>query len=56
MSIFALTVIFFLVDVDIFISGLGLIDSRLVYVIGLANMVKIDIFLMGDNLGWLVIL
>jgi hypothetical protein len=56
MSIFALTVIFFLVDVDLFISGLGLIDSRLVYVIGLANMVKIDIFLMGDNLGWLVIL
>jgi hypothetical protein len=30
-----LTVIFFLVDVDLFISGLGLIDSRLVYVIGL---------------------
>jgi hypothetical protein len=42
MSRFALTVIFFLVNVDLFISGLGLIDSRLVYVIGLGNMVKID--------------
>jgi hypothetical protein len=40
-SRFALTVISFLVDVDIFISGLDLIDSRLVYIIGLGNMVKI---------------
>jgi hypothetical protein len=37
-----LTVISFLVDVDLFISGLDLIDSRLVYIIGLGNMVKID--------------
>jgi hypothetical protein len=41
-SRFALTVISFLVDVDLFISGLDLIDSRLVYIIGLGNMVKID--------------
>jgi hypothetical protein len=33
-SIFALTVIPFLDDVDLFFSGLGLIDSRLVYIIG----------------------
>jgi hypothetical protein len=33
-SRFALTVIPFLVDVDLFFSGLGLIDSRLVYIIG----------------------
>jgi hypothetical protein len=37
-----LTIISFLVDVDLFISGLGLIDSRLVYIIGLGNLVKID--------------
>jgi hypothetical protein len=30
---FALTVISFFVDVDIFFSGLGLIDSRSVYII-----------------------
>jgi hypothetical protein len=33
-SRFALTVLPFLVDVDLFFSGLGLIDSRLVYIIG----------------------
>jgi hypothetical protein len=33
-SWFALTIISFLVDVDFFFSGLGLIDSRLVYIIG----------------------
>jgi hypothetical protein len=32
-SRFALTVIPFLIDVDLFHSGLGLIDSRLVYII-----------------------
>jgi hypothetical protein len=37
-----LTVISFLVDVDLFIFGLDLIDSGLVYIIGLGNMVKID--------------
>ena len=36
-----MTVISFLVDVYLFFSGLGLIDSRLVYIIGLENMVKI---------------
>jgi hypothetical protein len=36
-SRFALTVIFFLVDVDLFFSGLGLIDSRLVYIIGVGE-------------------
>jgi hypothetical protein len=41
-SRFALTVISFLVDVDLFIFGLDLIDSGLVYIIGLGNMVKID--------------
>jgi hypothetical protein len=39
---FALTVISSLVDVVLFFSGLGLIDSTLVYIIGLGNMVKID--------------
>jgi hypothetical protein len=33
-SRFALTVMSFLVDVDIFFSGLGLIESRLVYILG----------------------
>jgi hypothetical protein len=33
-SIFTLTVISFCVDVDLFFSSLGLIDSRLVYFIG----------------------
>jgi hypothetical protein len=37
-----LTIISFLVDVDLFFSGLGLIDSRLVYLSELENMVKID--------------
>jgi hypothetical protein len=38
-----LTDISFLVDVDLFFSGLDLIDSRLVYIIGVGgNMVKID--------------
>jgi hypothetical protein len=32
----------FLVDVDLFFSGLGLIDSELVYIIGVRDMVKID--------------
>jgi hypothetical protein len=42
-SRFALTDISFLVDVDLFFSGLDLIDSRLVYIIGVGgNMVKID--------------
>jgi hypothetical protein len=36
-SRFALTVICFLVDVDLFFSGLGLIDSRLVYIIGVGG-------------------
>jgi hypothetical protein len=34
---FALTVISFLVDVDLFFSGLGLVDSRLVYIIGVGD-------------------
>jgi hypothetical protein len=38
-----LTVIFFFVDVDLFFSSLDHTDSRLVYIIGLRNMVKIDI-------------
>jgi hypothetical protein len=33
-SRFALTVISFLVDVDLFFFGLGLINSRLMYIIG----------------------
>jgi hypothetical protein len=36
-SRFALSVIPFLVDVDLFSSGLGLIDSRLVYIIGVGK-------------------
>jgi hypothetical protein len=37
-----LTVISFLVDVDLFFSSLDLIDSRLVYIIGVGeNMVQI---------------
>jgi hypothetical protein len=36
-SRFALTVIPFLVDVDLFSSSLGLIDSRLVYIIGVGK-------------------
>jgi hypothetical protein len=41
-SRFALTVISFLVDVDIFFYGLDLIHSRLVYFIGVGNRVKIN--------------
>jgi hypothetical protein len=37
MSRFALTIISFLVDVDLFFSGLGLIDSRLLYFIGVGE-------------------
>jgi hypothetical protein len=36
-SIFALIAIPFLVDVDLFSSGLDLIDSRLVYIIGVGE-------------------
>jgi hypothetical protein len=36
-SRFALTVIPFLVDVDLFFSSLGFIDSRLVYIIGVGK-------------------
>jgi hypothetical protein len=36
-SRFALNVISFLVDVDLFFFGLGLIDLRLVYVIGVGE-------------------
>jgi hypothetical protein len=36
-SRFALIVISFLVDVDLFFSGLGLIDSRLLYFIGVGE-------------------
>jgi hypothetical protein len=36
-SRFALTVIPFLIEFDIFFSGLGLIDSRLVYIIGVGK-------------------
>jgi hypothetical protein len=36
-SRFALTVMSFLVDVDLFFSGLGLTDSRLVYIIGIGE-------------------
>jgi hypothetical protein len=40
-----LTVISFLIDVDLFFFGLGLIDSRLVYIYhrGSGNMIKIDV-------------
>jgi hypothetical protein len=36
-SRFALTVISFLVDVDLFFSGLALVDSELVYIIGVGE-------------------
>jgi hypothetical protein len=41
-SRFTLIVLSFLVEVDLLFSSLGLIDSRLVYIIGLGNVVKID--------------
>jgi hypothetical protein len=36
-SRFALIVISFLIDVDLFFFGLGLIDSRLMYIIGVGE-------------------
>jgi hypothetical protein len=41
-----LTVISFLVDVDLFFSDLGFINSRLVYIIGVGHMVEI---VMGER-------
>jgi hypothetical protein len=41
-----LTIISFLVDVDLFFFGLGFINSRLVYIIGVGHMVEI---VMGER-------
>jgi hypothetical protein len=40
-SWFTLTIISFLVDVDLFFSGLGLNNLRLVYIIGVGHLVEI---------------